>query len=470
MKRFFAFSTAVLACSILASCGGGDGLGKHGSSEPAPTNVQIRAEDSRVLLTWDMQPGVEYWVYKAQGSGVTPQNCSSMLACETFINVTSPFETFGQKYLLQDGIIYSFSINARSDGGPGGPGSPSLDGIPQIAGVNWLTNNAFGTQNLRSVAFGVSYLQSPDDPTNPNARVATPVYIAVGDAGTILQGQETGNGLAWAFLNNPTSTNYRLNGVVYNSTKAMYMAVGDNGTILDSLDGVKWDQESSGTLQNLNSITVDSNGYFVAVGARGTVLISQDGINWNSASVVPTTNTLYSVAFGSLDAGSVFQAVGDNGTILYSADGNTWTQTNPSTNGTLTRNALRSVAFSSGGSFVAVGDNKTVLISTDGITWVDESTLTTSNMQSTIQPTNLNAIAFGKMFIIGGDDGNIYYSPDGVTWGKTTVPYTSLPIYAIAPGSGWVRGPGGSITIYSSTVGVFDYSAVGANGLNLYSD
>src|SRR6185436_3314461 len=59
------------------------------------------------------------------------------------------------------------------------------------------------------------------------------------------------------------------------------VAVGDNGSIYTSTNGVHWRKQSSGTSQWLRGITW-GNGTFVAVGENGKLLTSVNGTNWTS--------------------------------------------------------------------------------------------------------------------------------------------------------------------------------------------
>jgi hypothetical protein len=89
------------------------------------------------------------------------------------------------------------------------------------------------------------------------------------------------------------------------------VAVGEDGAILTSPDGVSWTQQTSGTSNSLGGVTY-GDGLFVAVGERGTILTSPDGVNW-TAQASPTSNDLYGVAYGN----GTFVAVGV-GVILTS--------------------------------------------------------------------------------------------------------------------------------------------------------
>jgi hypothetical protein len=101
-----------------------------------------------------------------------------------------------------------------------------------------------------------------------------------------------------------------------------------------------------------------SNGIFVAVGQEGTVLTSSDGLNW-SGQYSGTLSNLLSVAYGS--AG--FLAAGPGGTIINSPDGTNWLVQNPGTLG-----YLENVSYGNG-YYLVTGNGGVALTSPDGITW-----------------------------------------------------------------------------------------------------
>ena len=96
-----------------------------------------------------------------------------------------------------------------------------------------------------------------------------------------------------------------------------FVAVGDFGTIMHSIDGRTWRQASDGaTLGHLLGVTFGA-GRFVAVGDRGVVVYSTDGDHWETASNSAIANALWGVAFG----GGRFAAVGEDGTVIVSPIG-----------------------------------------------------------------------------------------------------------------------------------------------------
>ncbi len=107
-----------------------------------------------------------------------------------------------------------------------------------------------------------------------------------------------------------------LRGVTYGN--GIFVAVGDAGTILTSPDGITWTPRNSGTSYFLSGVTY-GEGSFVAVGnigppsTWGTILTSPDGVTWISRNS-GTTAFLRGVTYGN----STYVAVGDHGTIIQS--------------------------------------------------------------------------------------------------------------------------------------------------------
>ena len=60
------------------------------------------------------------------------------------------------------------------------------------------------------------------------------------------------------------------------TSSPLFVAVGDNGTILTSSDGTTWTSRTSGTTEYLRGGAY-GNSTLVVVGASGTILTSSDG-------------------------------------------------------------------------------------------------------------------------------------------------------------------------------------------------
>ncbi|WP_207641575.1 WD40/YVTN/BNR-like repeat-containing protein [Syntrophomonas palmitatica] len=76
---------------------------------------------------------------------------------------------------------------------------------------------------------------------------------------------------------NPLPQGNTLRSAAYGNGK--YVAVGQYGTIMTSLDGINWTLQFSGTSIYLTGVAFGA-GLFVAVGMLGTILTSADGENW----------------------------------------------------------------------------------------------------------------------------------------------------------------------------------------------
>ncbi len=143
------------------------------------------------------------------------------------------------------------------------------------------------------------------------------------------------------------------------------------------------------------------NGYFIAVGINGTLLTSYDGVTW-STNFTNISQTLYGAAYGN----SIYVAVGGGGVALSSSNGTNWTQRSSGTS-----QALHGVTYG-GNRFVAVGGNGVILSSSNGINWTSR----TSSIN-----VDLLAAAYGNgVYAAMGNNGKILTSSDGVYWDSQT--------------------------------------------------
>lgn len=185
--------------------------------------------------------------------------------------------------------------------------------------------------------------------TSLNGVVAANGYtIAVGASGSILECPE-GSVSPWTARTSGTSDN--LNGVCFaGAPNALFVAVGDSGTILTTANTTTWTSRTSGTVNDLYAAAYGA-GKLVAVGA-GTILYSTDGINWNApAAYYNGGQYLYSIVY----TNSLFVAVGEQGWTAISSDGVHWIGESSAT-----INDLHSVT-ASGGTIAAVGDNGSIM-------------------------------------------------------------------------------------------------------------
>jgi hypothetical protein len=388
MTRWVAVLTAL---ALLLSCGSDN---TDDAPKTAPTNVAVSAGDTSVIVTWDMEPDLTYWIFSAAAPAITRDNYNSFAGARITQPARSPQLLTG----YVNGTQYAFIINATRSGSAAGPASQSIAVVPRLAGSTWISGTPLGP-DLNAVGFGAGkYVAvgaggalftrgagvldtdwtagSSGVTANLNGIVTGGTIVVVGDGGTILI---SGNATDWTAQTSGTTA--RLNSVAFG--QLVYLAVGDNGTILRSADARTWTAVNSGTTSNLYGVAQLGNS-LVAIGANGTFLTSTDGgVVWTAGNS-GTSATLRSLAAGT----SRFVIVGDGGTILTSTDLVTWT---PATSPT-TQNLLR---VSLGNQLVAVGIGGASIVSIDGLTWTAGNTGTTADLRGLVRGVNLDFLAVG---------------------------------------------------------------------------
>lgn len=143
-------------------------------------------------------------------------------------------------------------------------------------------------------------------------RLAAAVLAVVGcavDAGA----QSLCGPWQWAV---PLPQGNHLRDVTYGN--GVYVAVGDAGTVLVSADAVAWTVVRLDSRRGLAAVTWDGS-RFVAVGDGGTVAVSPDGRQW-VVHLIESAGDLLGVAAG----GGRLVAVGRTGAVFGSLDGSAW--------------------------------------------------------------------------------------------------------------------------------------------------
>lgn len=229
-------------------------------------------------------------------------------------------------------------------------------------------------------------------------------FAAVGGDGIIFT---SADGIAWTPRHR--GSRHLLTSVGYGAGR--YVAVGGGGTILVSANGHQWDDvpvPMSGPAPFLAGVRF-LNGRFLALGARGLMLASTDGLAWEPVAAA-TDQRLMDAAF----SGTAYVAVGSGGTVLRSEDGLAWTATILGE-----RIAFTAVTYAAG-TFVAVGrrmvmttptsgyDQRLIATSPDGHTWtvrIDE------------RGYALSGVAYGNgAFVAVDQQGTVLHSGDGAVW------------------------------------------------------
>ena len=278
-------------------------------------------------------------------------------------------------------------------------------------------------------------------------------------------------------LRNPLPQGNTLRGVTYGN--GIFVAAGDNGTILTSPDGVEWQSSNPELIDSLNGVTY-GNGIFVAVGDNGTILTSPDGVAWKSSNP-GIIGSLNGVTYGN----GIFMAVGD-GTILTSPDGVTWTDRN------LPVEFYTSVTYGNG-TFVVVGyaqNAEYILTSPDGVTWPSEYR-STGVVARSVTFGNGTFVTVGDTGLTPENDGAVITSPDGLAWASSIpgiigslygVTYGNGAFVAVGYGGAILTSPDNGVTWISRNSGITGYLlrsvtygngtfvAVGDNGTILQSD
>ncbi len=447
----------------------------QGAPAAAPTGVAVARGDTSAIVSWDVVPGVQYFVYWDNGSNVSIASCNSSPTCGAAAYVSSPFTISG----LVNGTQYSVTVNGRTEGAKGGPGSPAVSFVPIQAGLSntWLPGNPnpVGTFDLLGLTYGTIY---------GSAGISLGSgYVSVGKNSSLYYGIIDGYGtLNWTAIANPLPST-TLNGVANSGT--IYVAVGSGGSILYSANYAEtWTRLAATTTTTTTAATLpicaqfcdlnavySLNGFFIAAGQNGRIIYSSGGVNWtlqNSGTGYSTTgNTGYN--FHSITYGNgVYVAVGDAGAILTSTNAADWVPATVSTPIPITDNLtgvtygyVVSVSATTGvvtykPTFVAVGAGG-VLTGTfvgSALTWTPQTisssqlTAVTFGTRTGGNATTQYTVAAEGQFVAVDNTGNVFTSPDGVTW--TSQSQTLGSLNAIASG-------------------LYDYTAVGAGGLNMHS-
>lgn len=123
LKSLRTYLTAILLSLLVVSCGGG-----KGSSAPPPTDFAVAEGDGQVTITWTAMAGVDYWLMYA--ATASPIDIKSPPGVHMWITgVTSPLVISG----LTNNQPYTFAMDARIDGGPGGTQTASVTKTPSAS-------------------------------------------------------------------------------------------------------------------------------------------------------------------------------------------------------------------------------------------------------------------------------------------------------------------------------------------------
>jgi photosystem II stability/assembly factor-like uncharacterized protein len=370
-----------------------------------------------------------------------------------------------------DGVIY------RSTDAGATWNAASMPVVSSVLAVRMIDANvavaAAANQFLRSIDGGASWTLT-SAVTGAWRAIANdgPTLIAVGT--TNVAARSLDGGLNWQQSAAVGGQDITLG--------AAWVAVGPNGAIRRTGDGITWTSPVSGTTTFLRGVASSPNGnVMVAVGNAGTVLRSGNGgFDWTPVNVGFNDKVLSAVEFApngtrvviagetgtllvSNDAGQSFTRVGapsptindivgigaNNGVVLAGGfagallrstdDGHTWAAVTSGTGQQI--NAIAPVPMST--TWVAVADGGVIRRSTDnGVTWSSVTSGTTQDLVDVHFGTATAGVAVG-------DNGTVLVTSDGgATWaaaatGGFTGDLVSVrfgsPNVAIATGVGTLR-------------------------------
>ena len=240
------------------------------------------------------------------------------------------------------------------------------------------------------------------------------IFVAVGDEGLIFTSV---NGVVWNEVK--TNEKFNLSTVIYANNQ--FIAAGDSGTVITSSDGVKWNEKYTTLTFDIKSIIWGKDSY-VAVGYgdlnKGIISTSNDLEKWTNTSVVGWLND---IEFN----GKQYVAIGADNALYSSSDAIKWKRINWTN--TYPPFWLYSIEKSPKGfliSGVSWDYKPMVLVSIDGIKWTQKNLPTNRTL--------FKIIWDGKKYIGVGEGGYIAKSGDGSKWENIIGGYNVSSITGLA--------------------------------------
>ncbi len=208
-------------------------------------------------------------------------------------------------------------------------------------------------------------------------------------------------------------------------TGSQFFAVGAEGLMMTSKDGVKWSKAAATPIKESLSRIIQANGIYYVTGSNGLIMTSKDLKTWTKHKT-NTTASIYSIAW----SGKKFVAVGEWGVTLVSDNGTVWKAGKQikSPNGDAIYN-LSDVIWGNGMFIITAAqryhvDREYALFkSEDGTKWKKQSLEYSKPAgMSTLSPSLYSIRNFEDTFVTVGNNGSVYLSKDGNDWSRHAVP------------------------------------------------
>ena len=217
-----------------------------------------------------------------------------------------------------------------------------------------------------------------------------------------------------------------------------FVAVGDGGKILVSIDGSKWTPANSSTSESLVSVKWNGN-KFVAVGDNQTMIESNNGIDWNIVCSIKYSGMFCDIAFHEDE----FVVVGGGG-IWHSSDQSVGTKR------LFDQEAgLESIVWGKD-KYVAIEGTGRIFSSKDGVKWENISRIEGGYVFNCINYLD-------GMYYAVSNKGNIFSSKDATKWNKVYHSNTNTAFYRVISGSNLLI-----------CVGVYGVVAMSTDGITWY--
>lgn len=221
------------------------------------------------------------------------------------------------------------------------------------------------------------------------------VYVAVGNDGLI---NTSLDGVNWSskYLYNVGN----LSGVVYNPTDRLFYAIGISGALFTSKDGESWaSYKTLNPALNLKSIMVVEQGNIVIGSDCGVVFeINSSGRRLITVRALDPDSSLISAAYNYRSTNGLMVLGSDNGSIWYKKSSD-WSISNWTSGTKFFNGAINNILFESADNlFLAVTSSGSFIMSPTGVTWSSPITVEShANLKAVaMDPLTLNAMIAGS--------------------------------------------------------------------------